>query len=560
MKPSLLLWSTLLVSQFALSQIKPELPREYINTTYHLPGGKTWAAHSDMDFRTALQKSAPGDVIVLDAGTVYSGNFNFPAKTYSPPRTADRNQWIYIISSQMAELPAPGTRVDPNHDAAHMPKIVTPNATSALIMKEGSKYLRLAGIEMYSASTVGCQPENTPPRNCSAYQLVYAEGRWNTAPDKLPDYLTVDRCYLHGSPTQDVREGVLGNAAHLAVIDSYISDIHQSTFDSQAVAAYASPGPIKIVNNYLSATTEDVLFGGAGGKDNPYQPADIEIRNNHFYKPLAWLKVGLTLPPKPQWIVKNNLEFKSGRRVIVENNVFENNWRSGQDGTSIVLTVRTGQSGDLAVVDDILFQNNVIKNVPSGFSTLANDYSCGSGFPKCTNKGESKRVKITNNAIYFMDPAAPGGSRNNLAVLAYALSDYEFSHNSTIPAVDAHGKAVTCWASIFFNVPPKMPWPPTEGSITNNIWILDNALCRQPTGAYGAQGSAGLTKYMGDPPPLGNRLNGNVFFVPPGDKPQTWPQGNMTTQEPIKFTDDMRMVSPVWTKTTSGKQAGFQGN
>ena len=45
-------------------------------------------------------------------------------------------------------------------------------------------------------------------------------------------------------------EGVQANVTNLAVIDSYISDIHDSTTDSQAIVAYLSPGPIKIVNNY----------------------------------------------------------------------------------------------------------------------------------------------------------------------------------------------------------------------------------------------------------------------------------------------------------------------
>ena len=39
------------------------------------------------------------------------------------------------------------------------------------------------------------------------------------------------------------------------------------------------------------------MFGGGGGADNPYVPSDIEIRNNHFFKPEWWAAPGITLPP-----------------------------------------------------------------------------------------------------------------------------------------------------------------------------------------------------------------------------------------------------------------------
>src|SRR5450755_2361072 len=77
-----------------------QLPRVYINSTYNLPiGGTTWAAHTSAQLTSALSSSAPGDVIVLDAGVTYSGNFTLPAKA-NPS-----GKWIYVISSQLADLP-----------------------------------------------------------------------------------------------------------------------------------------------------------------------------------------------------------------------------------------------------------------------------------------------------------------------------------------------------------------------------------------------------------------------------------------------------------------------
>ena len=95
-----------------------ELPRAHIDTTYDVPAGKKWAAHTSEDLRNALAKSVPGDVIVLDAGATYTGGFQLPAKE-NPQK-----KWIYVVSSQLANLPE-GRRVTPT-DATNMPKIVDP--------------------------------------------------------------------------------------------------------------------------------------------------------------------------------------------------------------------------------------------------------------------------------------------------------------------------------------------------------------------------------------------------------------------------------------------------
>src|SRR3974390_2599234 len=86
-----------------------QLPLVTVDTTWNQPtGGTTWAAHTSAQLKTALKSALPGDVIVLDAGTIYSGNFVVPA-TNNP-----NGQWIYIESSNLNSLPPTGTRVSPS--------------------------------------------------------------------------------------------------------------------------------------------------------------------------------------------------------------------------------------------------------------------------------------------------------------------------------------------------------------------------------------------------------------------------------------------------------------
>jgi hypothetical protein len=127
-------------------------------------------------------------------------------------------------------------------------------------------------------------------------------------------------------------------------------------------------GPYKIVNNFLEASGENLLFGGGEATQNPQ---DIEIRHNHFFKPLTWMRSqpgfvgGANGNP---FIVKNHLEFKNAVRVLFEGNVLENSWGGfSQTGWSIVLTPKN-QNGlcPLCVVHDITIRYNTISHVGSG--------------------------------------------------------------------------------------------------------------------------------------------------------------------------------------------------
>jgi len=571
----------------------PAPPKVSIDTTWNPPvGGTTWHVHNSGDLTTALKGFAPGDTIILDASTVYSGNFVIPYKN-NPGHL-----WTYIESSALGSLPAPGTRVSPS-DAPNMPKIVTPNATTAIRLcaavdsycpSSGTNYIRLVGIEFYSTSNVepgGCETNQL----CNPWSdyLILADSPDDGASPPPADHIFIDRCYIHGSPTQDVIHAVGANASYFAMIESYVSDIHMSNDDSQAVIAYYTPGPMKISNNYLSATTENIMFGGAGGYNNPYVPSDVYITNNYLFKPLSWFSCGdggtvqlseyladgtlcSTLTNHPnQWVVKNNLEFKSAQRVSITGNTLENNWLSGQTGSSILFGVRTGQSGNIAVVDDILFQNNVVTNVTSGISTGSGDNLCGNGgdgYGKCTTPGETKRIWVDNNLFLLRDSQdtyqhygvvlAAGGVDDESPPKSYpGLTDFIYQHNTVLMSDYS-----TLFGSAYFLLKATDRCPPSEPSQTHNVWILDNAITRQVTGACGYQGTTGLDYYMSDPSPLAPRFYGNVMFVPSGDGVQSWPgSSNDATTTPFTYVDpgsgDYQLLIPDWTDTTDGKVSGI---
>ena len=518
-------------------------------------GGTTWAAHTSAQLSSAIKSAIPGDIIVLDAGATYSGAFTLP------PKANPNNQWIYIMSSAIANLSA-GTRVSPA-DAPNMAKIVTPNVAAGFQVNGGANHWRFAGLEITAASNypAGC-PANG--QHCMTYFLIGSQSQ----PTPLPDSFVVDRCYVHGGPTQDLQQGIQMTASNYAVIDSYVDDVHIKGFDSSGIGVNTSPGPFKIVNNYVSASTENIIFGGSGGGWGGYVPSDIEIRNNYLFKPLTWVPLSLS----GSLVVKNALELKSAQRVLFDSNTIENVWYNGQLGFAIVLTVRSSQSGDIAVVNDVTITNNVLKNVVSGFNTLAKDDTCGAaaGYPNCHNAGSQDRWYIADNLITFYDPTQPGGLRNLALALNSGLDrinnntpgvlrDVVFQHNTTVSAA-----STPCWESIYFSVPSGLKPPLTN--LTNNIWLLDNSLCRQPTGDWGQQGTSGLAQYMGTPstPPydLTQRFYGNAMYVPSGDRVQTFPAHNYATTVPFAYvspgTFNYQLLTPYWTDTSDGNIAGIQ--
>ena len=84
------------------------------------------------------------------------------------------------------------------------------------------------------------------------------------------------------------------NSASTAIIDSYISNIHEVGADSQAIAGWNGPGPFQIVNNYLEGAGENFLLGGADPSIRTwFSPTSNFAIVNHCFRPLSW-KPGMT--------------------------------------------------------------------------------------------------------------------------------------------------------------------------------------------------------------------------------------------------------------------------
>ena len=379
----------------------PEPPRRSVDTKEVAPSGRTIAVGAGGDLQAALDQAQPGETIVLEAGAAFTGPFHLPRKS--------GDGWIVVrTSAPGGSLPPPGVRVDPSN-AAVMPKLVAASG-AVLSTAEGAHHYRFVGIEI------------RPSEGVALTDLVEL-GRGETSVERLPHHLIFERCYLHGDRTKGTRRGIALNSRSTAVIDSYLSDFKERGVDTQAIAGWNGDGPFKIVNNYLEGAGENVLFGGADPTIPDLVPSDIEIRRNRLAKPLRW-KDGEPGYEGTPWTVKNLLELKNARRVVIEGNLLENNWQQAQSGFAILFTVRN-QDGKApwSVVEDVTFANNLVRHAGAAVSMLGRDNNAPSQ--------RTRRILIKNNLFEDIDGARWGGG-GTLFQIIDGTADVRIEHNTAV--------------------------------------------------------------------------------------------------------------------------------
>lgn len=441
---------------------------ETFTTAYSLPaGGTTYTPADSAALTTALAAADGGDVIVLTAGVTYTGNFklrDWGAGT----------DWVYIISSDMADLPAEGERVGLADDV-DMPTI-TSTSNAPLHSDFGAHHYRIAGVRVVTGT-----------RDALATVQLSYNGNYITNADtdaELVHHITFDRCLIGStSDAHKLRHGIMASGNYVAVLDSYIYNIKDGA-DAQAIWIWNGGAHYKFVNNFLEATGENFLTGGTDPKIANAVPSHIEFRRNHLFKRLAWRDVANS------WTIKNLFELKNSQYHLVTGNVMENSWLDGQDGTAILFTVRN-QEGTAAWsrVRDVDLRNNKILNVGNIASCVAEDDRVG--YPSET----TERILMDNNlgfvtadaltssprflAFGSIDDARPAKwftlTRNTFLVLDGGEESVPFQHlhfNSAFVCVDNF----LCQNNIMIHGSYNPNWPRTTNSTHDHNVIVINPL------------------------------------------------------------------------------------
>jgi hypothetical protein len=348
------------------------------------------------NLQAALDSAVSGDVIELPAGATFTGNYVLPQK--------NGTAYITIRTASVEGQPDASERVSPAH-SGKLARIQSGNSQPALRTAPGASHWKLVLLEI------------GPTQGSGGDIILLGDGSLaQSNRDRVPSDLVVDRCYIHGDPARGQKRGIALNSASTTVSGSYISDIKSTSQDSQAIAGWNGPGPFLIENNYLEASGENFMLGGATPGINGMVPSDVVFRGNHVTRPASWRT--------EKWVVKNLFELKNARRVLVEGNLFETHWQDAQAGYAIVFTPRgEGGAAPWAVVEDVTFRYNVVRNVGAVFNFLARDNNGASG--------PLRRVKIVDNLFYGVDRAAWGGNGSFLQV-GEGPAEISVEHNTII--------------------------------------------------------------------------------------------------------------------------------
>jgi hypothetical protein len=518
------------------------------------------------DLQAALNNAKCGDTIELQAGATYTGLFIFPAKN------CDDNHWIIVrTGAPDSQLPPEGTRITPCYaGVSSLPGrpdfhcTATANVMAKLVMeaKTGSgpiqfapraNHYRLLGLEVTRRE-----------HGSVIYSLASLEDG-GTA-----DHIVYDRLWMHGTAQQETNRGVqLGGSTNVAVINSFFTDFHcisktGACGDSQAISGGTGShpmGPYQIVNNFLEAAAQSVIFGGGKATQTP---ADIEIRRNHMFKPLTWMHGhsgyigGADGNP---FIVKNLFELKNAQRVLFEGNVLEDSWGGfSQAGFGILLTPKNQAIGNnnvcpICQVTDVTIRYVTISHVGSGLQ-IGDGLSDNGGAPLA-----GKRYSIHDVVVDDIDPKRFRGTGNfaqvSMGLNAPVLQSVSFDHITAFPP------------DVMFNIGDNTQVNPQMSAFTFTNSIINAGSPPMRTTGGGPANCA----YYDSPLTTLNAcftsysFRGNAIIASPDKFSGAWPSGNMfpATVAAIHFVNyqngnggDYHLApsSPYKNAATDGKDLG----
>lgn len=421
------------------------------------------------DLQAALDQAQPGDEIRLAAGAVFEGNYVLPVKS---------GESVITIRTDAPDdqLPSANQRIGPEH-ASRMPTIRSPNSGPALRTAAGTRHWRIMGVR-FEGTGGG---DIVVLGNGTAAQDTYEE---------VPSDIVLDRVIVRGDSTRGQKRGIALNSASTTIRNSHITEIKEVGQETQAIAGWNGPGPFLIENNYLEAAGINILFGGAEPHIGSLVPSDIVVRRNVMTKPLEWRK--------SKWTVKNLFELKNARRVLVEGNLLEHNWSAAQVGFAILFTVRNpGNVAPWSTVEDVTFQNNIVRGVAGGVNILGHDTN--------SRSQQVRGIVIRNNLFEDVSHTNWGGNGMFLQV-GDEPADITVEHNTVIQT----GNIVTAYGGTRAS-----PRPIRGFRFANNIAIHNTY------GIFGNGYGTGMTAINVYFP--GGEIEGNIIA---GGSASRYPAGN----------------------------------
>jgi hypothetical protein len=222
------------------------------------------------DLQAALNAAQAGDIVALQPGATFTGNFVLPNK-------GAISDYITVRSAAPdRDLPPPGIRITPAA-APLLAKLKSPSSTPVLRTAAGANHWKILFVEFQA--------------NANGYGDIVTLGAGDSSQTQLsqvPYALVIDRVYVHGDAKLGQKRGIALHSSDTVVINSYVSDCKAVGQDSQAISGFNGPGNYVIENNFLEGAAENFLLGGADPTIPNLVTTNVVFRRNLLRKPLEW--------------------------------------------------------------------------------------------------------------------------------------------------------------------------------------------------------------------------------------------------------------------------------
>lgn len=196
--------------------------------------------------QTAVNAAAGGDIITVPANTTLTGNLTLPNRTGVSSAITIRTNAADV------DLPDPGERVDPSY----APFLATLQSTSTVPIvsaNRGAHHFTFIGIHF--------------PAKPNGFGNLIDLGGFFGSTEVLADQttnMTFDRCMFRGHPVAGQLRAIHVGCNHFKFINNYCDRFGSQAQQGNILAFQNGDGDHLIENNYLSGSTQPILYGGGG--------------------------------------------------------------------------------------------------------------------------------------------------------------------------------------------------------------------------------------------------------------------------------------------------------
>ncbi len=184
----------------------------------------------------------------------------------------------------------------------------------------------------------------------------------------------------------------------------------------------SSTGSVRVSWAAVSGATSYRVYGRTAGAASQYWT----VTTTSFVDAGVAGTSGTVPTAGSKYVVKNLLELKNARRVLIEGNRFEYSWAQDQTGYALLFMPRNGGRAPWTVVEDVTVRSNHLDHVAAGITIVGRHVSNGVVISQIT-----KRIAIVNNLLSDVSKVKWGG-HGLFLVTGDGATDVTVDHNTVI--------------------------------------------------------------------------------------------------------------------------------